>query len=274
MSNYHLRDKKLSNKARGLLSTVLSLPEDWDYSTRGLAAICKDGVDGIAAQLKELERCGYLSRCRIRSPNGQILDTEYTFYEKPQSALPHTENPDMDTPYPGFSCPENPAQINKEKPNTEKPNKDEVSIDSIPSLGIPENPDAEPKRGEVKCQDIYLVREQIKENIGYEYLLLEFPYDRERLEELLELIVEQVCSSRQNIRISGAEIPARLVKDRFLSLDSDHIRFVLTCLSENTTRIRNVKQYLITTLYNAPITIGNYYASMAQHELSHAEHTF
>ena len=58
MSNYHLRDPNLSNKARGLLSTMLSLPESWDYTTRGLAKICKDGVDGITAQLRELEQCG------------------------------------------------------------------------------------------------------------------------------------------------------------------------------------------------------------------------
>ena len=74
MSNYHLRDPNLSNKARGLLSTMLSLPDNWDYTTRGLARICKDGVDGITAQLKELEQYGYLVRHRIRDSNGRITD--------------------------------------------------------------------------------------------------------------------------------------------------------------------------------------------------------
>ena len=73
MSNYHLRDRNLSNKARGLLSTMLSLPENWDYTTRGLAAICKDGVDGITAQLRELEQFGYLSRRRIRMKAAELL---------------------------------------------------------------------------------------------------------------------------------------------------------------------------------------------------------
>lgn len=77
MSNYHLRDPNLSNKARGLLSTMLSLPESWDYTTRGLAKICKDGVDGITAQLRELEQCGYLIRNRIRDSSGRIVDMEY-----------------------------------------------------------------------------------------------------------------------------------------------------------------------------------------------------
>lgn len=268
MSNHHLRDRNLSNKARGLLSTILSLPDNWDYSARGLASICKDGVDGISAQLKELESCGYLSRRRIRAPNGRILDTEYTIYEKPQPPSPHTENPDMDTPYPGLSCPENPPQINNYQTNTEKRKKDESSIDSFPSIGLPEFPDVEPKRRNQNPQDVFLVRDQVKENIGYEYLLLEFPYDRDRLEELLELIVETLCVTKQTIRISGAEVPSTLVKDRLLSLDADHIRFVLSCLSENTTRIRNIKQYLLTTLYNAPVTIGSYYSALAKHDLS------
>lgn len=95
MSNYHLRDPNLSNKARGLLSTMLSLPDNWDYTTRGLAKICKDGVDGITAQLKELEQYGYLIRNRIRDTSGRIVDMEYIIYERPHPASPDTEKPDM-----------------------------------------------------------------------------------------------------------------------------------------------------------------------------------
>ena len=98
MSNYHLRDPNLSNKARGLLSTMLSLPDTWDYTTRGLAKICKDGVDGITAQLKELEQYGYLIRHRIRDSNGRIVDMEYVIYERPHTASPDTEKPYMVKP--------------------------------------------------------------------------------------------------------------------------------------------------------------------------------
>ena len=103
MSNIHLRDKNLSNKARGLLSTMLSLPDDWDYTTRGLAAICKDGVDGITAQLKELEQRGYLIRTRKRDAHGRIVDVIYDIFEEPQIPLPeaetpYTEKPDTVTP--------------------------------------------------------------------------------------------------------------------------------------------------------------------------------
>ncbi len=98
MSNYHLRDKGLSLKAIGLLSKMLSLPEEWDYTTRGLAAICKDGVDAIGATLKELEACGYLVRHRLRDGRGRMRDTEYVIYESPDTALPDTENPYLDNP--------------------------------------------------------------------------------------------------------------------------------------------------------------------------------
>lgn len=127
MGNYHLRDKNLSNKARGLLSTVLSLPPEWDYTVRGLAAICKDGVDSIASQLKELERYGYLTRSQRQETDGKFSGMEYTFRERPCT---------------GFQCTVNPAQINTDKVNTEyiPP----VSLDK--SKDTPQRGDPTPKR--------------------------------------------------------------------------------------------------------------------------------
>ena len=83
MSNHHLRDKSLSLKAKGLLSLMLSLPEEWDYTTKGLARICKDGVDSICAGVRELEEHGYVIRQRVRNPNGQLGAIEYTILEQP-----------------------------------------------------------------------------------------------------------------------------------------------------------------------------------------------
>jgi hypothetical protein len=88
MSNHHLRNKALSLKAKGLLSLMLSLPEDWDYTTRGLASICKEGVDSVCATVRELEAAGYIIRRRIRDKNGQMHGMEYTVLEKPQPPLP------------------------------------------------------------------------------------------------------------------------------------------------------------------------------------------
>ena len=105
------------------------------------------------------------------------------------------------------------------------------------------------------------------ENIEYDRLAADKPFDGDRLEEILELIVEIVCSTRKTIRIAKADTPTEIVRSRFLKLNADHIIFVLDCLKENTTKIRNMKQYLLTTLYNAPVTIGNYYTSLVQHDM-------
>lgn len=131
MSNYHLRDPNLSNKARGLLSTMLSLPDNWDYTTRGLAKICKDGVDGITAQLKELEQYGYLIRNRIRDSGGRIVDMEYIIYERPHTASPDTEKPDMVKPDMDLPRLETPAQINIDQRITDESNTDLSNTHSI-----------------------------------------------------------------------------------------------------------------------------------------------
>ena len=136
MSNHHLRDTELSLKSKGLLSMMLSLPEEWNYTTRGLAAICKEGTDCIGSALRELEQAGYIVRNRIRDSKGKIVDVEYIIYEtphkpKPQSAPPEperpdTENPDMDTP-----CPEMTAQLNKDREKKDGSKKDLEITDEI-----------------------------------------------------------------------------------------------------------------------------------------------
>ena len=110
MSNYHLRDKQLSLKAKGLLSFCLSLPDTWDYSIMGLAAVCKEGRDCIMSTLQELEEHGYLRRERTRNVDGTLAGADYVIYELPQ---PVSENPDTDEP-----IQENPTQ---DKPTLDKP---------------------------------------------------------------------------------------------------------------------------------------------------------
>lgn len=269
MSNFHLRDPNLSNKARGLLSTMLSLPEDWDYTTRGLAKICKDGVDGITAQLKELEQYGYLIRHRIRDSNGRIVDMEYVIYERPHTASPDTEKPYMVKPDMGLPRLETPAQINIDKRITDLSNTDLSNTHSILSDEVRPSVLAalEAKRKEPEYRDMDMYREIIKENICYDYLRSDLPYDHDRLEEILELLVETVCSTKKYIRVAGSDYPAEVVRSRLLKLEMEHIKFVFDCLKENTTKIRNIKQYLLTTLYNAPTTIGSYYSALVQHDL-------
>ena len=248
---------------------MLSLPEDWDYTTRGLAKICKDGVDGITAQLKELEQYGYLIRHRIRDSNGRIVDMEYVIYERPHTASPDTEKPYMVKPDMGLPRLETPAQINIDKRITDESNTDLSNTHSILSDEVRPSVLAalEAKRKEPEYRDMNVYREIIKENICYDYLRFDLPYDHDRLEEILELLVETVCSTKKYIRVAGSDYPAEVVRSRLLKLEMEHIKFVFDCLKENTTKIRNIKQYLLTTLYNAPTTIGSYYSALVQHDL-------
>ena len=150
--------------------------------------------------------------------------------------------------------------------NTEYNNTERSDTDSFPFTSFREDHGRESKRSDVNQRDRY--REIISENISYGILLQDYPLDRDILTEILELMVDTVCTTRSTVRISGDDKPAEVVKSQFLKLDSEHIRFVMDGLKDNTTRIRNMRQYLLATLYNAPLTIGNYYRSLVSHDMS------
>ena len=275
--NFHQRDKTITLKAKGLLSQMFSLPDDWDYTLKGLAYINLEGIDSIRSAIRELEKAGYIIRTRVRDEQGRLRGTSYKVFATPhlpESGSPTLENPTLENPTqvkPVQAEPtqEKTTQLNKDKTNTQKTITDSLTIDSIPSdSSRPSVLDAlEAKRKEEMVRDMNVYREIIKENISYDYLLEDLPYDHDRLEEMLELIVETVCSTKKYIRVAGTDYPAEVVRARMLKLDMEHIKFVFDCLKENTTKIRNIKQYLLTTLYNAPTTIGNYYSALVQHDL-------
>ena len=276
MSNHHLRDKSLSLKAKGLLSLMLSLPEEWDYTTKGLARICKDGVDSICAGVRELEEHGYVIRQRVRNPNGQLGAIEYTILEQPrppEPGKPERENPVLDNPEqasPVLEEPEqgNPAQLNTNRSSKEKSKKDLSSTEgSNPVQSIPQTPRGSDQKGRDRMRERESYRELILENIEYDCLIQNHRLDRDRLDELVELMVDTVCSNREMIRIAGDDYPAEVVKSRFLKLNSSHIEYVLDRMRENTTYVRNIKKYLLAALYNAPATIGSYYTSLVSHDL-------
>lgn len=106
------------------------------------------------------------------------------------------------------------------------------------------------------------------EQLGIEYLQQDYPYDVDRLENILELVVETVCSKRQIIRIGGDDRPIEVVKSRFMKLNSEHIRYVMDCFKENTTKIRNIRQYMLASLYNAPTTIESYFDALVRHDMA------
>ena len=181
MSNYHLRDVELSLKAKGLLSLMLSLPEDWDYTTKGLACICKDGVDSITSALKELESHGYLTRQRIRYENGRLGDITYTIHERPVE--PEAKKEKEEAPEPGEPEQEkpereNPRQVNLRQVesrqgnpvqlNTKESNTDGLNTDQSIYPPDPEMAGREDGIDRMELADAY--REIIQENIEYSIL--------------------------------------------------------------------------------------------------------
>ena len=290
MSNHHLRNTALSLKAKGIMSLMLSLPESWDYTTRGLSRICKDGVDSICTTLNELEKHGYLTRERLRDDHGRLGDIEYTIHEQPikvekpvnkplppkrdfpeqvnpDQVKPDVEKPDMEEPDQVF-----PAQLSIDISSSQRSSPKKInthassihqSIDPAPEAPLPH------QRGRPEWMDrmdeIEDYRDLIMTNIDYGILAQR--YGTERMDEAVELMLEAVLSKREYIRIAGDEYPREVVKSRLLKINSLHIEYVFDCLDKNTTKVRNIKAYLLTALYNAPATMDSYYRSEVNHDL-------
>ena len=272
MSNHHLRDMSLSLKAKGLLSLMLSLPENWDYTMKGLSRICKDGIDSISGGIRELEERGYLIRERVRGANGQLGSIEYTILEQPKEPTPAQEKPIRENPVqanPTLVTPvqEEPTQLNKDGSSND-PSRTDLSSTEI-SNPIQSNPPtpAGARMGTDRMGARESYRELILENIEYDFWKNSDRIDHEMLDEITELIVDTVCSARKTIRIAGDDYPAEVVKSRFLKLDSSHVQYVMDCMKDNTTYVRNIKKYLLAALYNAPTTINSYYSSLGQHDM-------
>ena len=275
MSNHHLRNHTLSLKAKGLLSQMLSLPDDWDYTLQGLAQINKESIDAIREAVRELERAGYIKRSRERDERGCLRGTVYTIYEQPHTeptpeepaqALPASENPTLEKPMLDKPTLENPMQLITKGRNKEKQNTDQSITDSIPfPSGFPETPVQ--KRTEAK-ESFERYRNLILENIDYDVLASDPHVDRELLDEIVDLVQETVCSTRSRIRVAGNDYPTEVVRSKLLKLSGEHIRFVMDCLKQNTTRIRNIRQYLLTVLFNAPSTMNSYYTALVAHDMA------
>ena len=283
MSNHHLRNKELSLKAKGLLSQMLSLPEDWDYTLAGLSFINREKIDAIREAIKELERAGYIVRSRERDEKGRLRGTDYVIFEQPQTSpvsdLPTLDNPTLEKPTQEKPTLENPTQLNKDIQKTDLPKKEKLNTDISSTHSIPfhslnpspledaaQPPERKRKETEPSAFDIY--EEIIKDNIEYDILMQNNRLDKDLINEIVTLMLETVCTKRKTIRIAGDDYPAELVKARFMKLDSSHIEFVLNCMSENTTKIRNIKQYLRAVLFNAPSTMNSYYTSLVAHDMA------
>lgn len=285
MSNYHLRDRELSCKACGLLSKMLSLPDEWDYTTRGLAAICKDGVAAIGSALKELELRGYLVRHRLRDERGVLTDIEYIIYEKP-----HLPSQDIDAPSPGAPRLENPHTENRymDNPDMEKPRmenraqsntlqekkkKSKTDLSRTDSF-IPSEPvcngaqpglTAPPAKSKDGMNEGVAVRESIKKQIEYDNMVTRYP--RVQLDELVELMTEVAMNRSPMTKIGRDQsYTTGFVQDRFRQITAGHIEKVLEGIAENTTRVMNTRAYLLSALFNSVSTIDHHYTMLDNYD--------
>lgn len=230
-------------------------------------------MDSICTTVRELEGTGYIVRKRERRADGTLGSIEYTILEQSRQAdAPKRENPvqaekSADAPkraFPELVKPEQekPAQLNIQEQSKEKQNTDVLT--SFPSFW---REDRSTQKDRMERRKIY--SEQIRENISYDYLSNYTNADRERLDELVSLMLDTVCSTKSSIRVAGEELPAEVVRSRLLKLTGAHLLYVLDRINENTTEVRHVKPYLLTALYNAPLTMDkvNKQVNMTKEEL-------
>lgn len=243
MSNYHLQDKKLSLKAKGLLSYMLSLPDDWDYSLKGLTTGCRDGIDSVRSAVRELEASGYLRRSKVRDARGRIVDYNYEVFELPQKEpaedvpIPTSDSPSSENPTSGFPTLENPIQQNTKRQST--------------NLSGPTGESADFDQMEAQ------VREEFRERLEIDTLAQR--YDPDKLEELLDNIVEMYCCPRQTQYVGKQPQTTKAIRLRLDKLTSQHVEYIFDVMSNTTQPIKNIMAYLRTTILNAPTTMEHYY---------------
>ena len=204
--------------------------------------------------LRELEeKAGLIERRRQGLGRPNLIYVK-NFTEVPESQFQKCQN---DTPSGVISTRQ---EVSKGHSNKTKQNKTEMSETDPFLSGLAAGTESEGK------DDRTLYQEYFARQLGFDALIASYPEDEDMLREMLELLVDTVCSKRRFIRIAGDDKPAEVVKAQLMKLNSDHLRFVLMCLKENTTQVRNVRQYLLATLYNAPMTMHSSYAARVQHD--------
>ena len=267
IANSVFKDRRLSAKAKGILVEMLSLPENWDYTLKGLTTLFSDGIDSIRQGIKELEENGYIVRERKRDARGRLGGMEYVIYETPEKAVENiVENSSPEQSAPMIAEPTEDFPVQDESAEDKamlykKLNKSRTK-ESITHLSNPYQSIMEEVPDVMGYDE---ARETVKENIEYEILSERYPV--ERLDEIVDIASEALCSKRSTFSLGKDTYPYALVKDRLLRLDSSHIEYILDCIDGNTTDIRNIKPYLLKTLINAPATMDSYYRTKVNHDL-------
>ena len=217
------------------------------------------------AHRKRMETLRLLLGCRKERDTPEFFAALYLLTSLPDTASPDTENPYLDTPDTDEPYTEKPALLNKDRRNKEKEIPDESITDT--SNPDPIHPPAPLQGAGYDGMGYEEAREIVKENIEYDILVQDPQQDREQLDEVVDLIAETLCSRKKTIVIAGDEYPAEMVKEKLLRITSSHIEYVFDCLKQNTTYVRNIKKYLLASLFNAPSTIGSYYSALVNHDM-------
>lgn len=248
MSNYHLQDKKLSLKAKGLLSYMLSLPDDWDYSLKGLTIGCRDGIDSVRSAVHELEASGYLRRSKVRDAHGRIVDYNYEVFEFPQKepaedvSVTASDSPSSENPMLDFPTLENPIQQNTNIQNTKRQST---------------NLSGQTAETEDVDQMVTRVRAEFREKLEIDILAKR--YAPEMLEELLDNIMEMYCCPLKTQYIGKQAQTTKAIRLRLDKLTSQHVEYIFDVMANTTQPIKNIMAYLRTTILNAPTTMEHYY---------------
>ena len=214
-------------------------------------------ADNKATKLmKELEGCGLIERKRRGLGKPSLIYVKNFISDPSESRIQSRENHDS-----GAVKIAALESLKSRGTNTNQINTDSIETDPFLS-GADAGMESEGNDSRTRYQNYFL------KQLNLESLIAGNPEDEDMLNEILELLVDTVCSNRKMIRIAGDDKPYEVVKGKLMKLDSDHIRFVLMCMKENTTQVRNMRQYILAALYNAPLTMYNYYASRVQHDLN------
>lgn len=266
LSNHIFKDRTLSAKAKGLLAEMLSLPDDWDYTLKGLTFLFSDGLDSVRQGIRELEEHGYVVRQRRRDDKGRLCDMEYVIYETPHKTVSDDGN---NTP-PVCACPAPDAPVLENPTQAEPVQETPMQLNTNPSsknesITDPSNPNQSfPEPADVMGYDA--AREIVMDNIEYDILCERYP--RERLDEIVDIASEALCTRRSSFTLGKDTYPYSLVRDRILRLDASHVEYIIDCINANTTEIHQIKPYLLKTLINAPATIASYYTAKVNHDLA------
>ena len=290
MSNFHMSDCKLSWKAKGLLSTMLSLPPNWDFTLKGLATLCSDGIDSTRTGIVELEKYGYVFRRQTRNAKGQMSGNEYFVYEQPNDNPNYTDKgntsqPEKDFRPTGKKKKTAYSTVNKQfEPSSENPTTvKEEEKSPLWENPITENPMSENptqlntnKLNTYKLntyissnQSIFTNKVDIRTDLMNEKIdMIDFKGEKEKIyiqinakkiqderkpqvEELVDLIAWTNLTKCKSVKINGLNFDIAIVRDQFSRLTQNHIEYVIDCLNENKTKIRNRRNYLMTCLFNS-----------------------